>query len=207
MLYSEISFSIGRPDSLGADVYHNRRYPVTTADTLGTESQLLEPPQCAFIKFMVDFSRIIKATYLKLYTLDLTLEMTITVSGRIEQDLERWVETLPPALRPLNDVTQKRPLKAAMDPPYVKRQRLATTTREFTYPWNAEEVINNQGYHNSRILLFGPLLMRYSTAEGMSKEQLQGKITKCISSARLTIEIVYEIFQHQDFFRTWYVSS
>jgi hypothetical protein len=49
-------------------------------------------------------------------------------------------------------------------------------------------------------------LTRYAVVEGMSKEQRQEKITKCLTSARLTIEIVYDIFQHQDFFRTWYGS-
>jgi hypothetical protein len=87
---------------------------------------------------MVDFSRIMKAVGLKLYMVDLTLDTAMLVSGQIEQDLEKWVEGLPRALRPLNEVGQKRPLKAAIDPPYVKRQRLATTTRKCACPWREE---------------------------------------------------------------------
>jgi hypothetical protein len=133
-----MSFSIGRPDSLGADLYHNRRYPITAQDTSATGLHLLEPPHCAFIKYMVHFSRIMKAVCLSLYMVDLTLETAMVVSGQIEQDLERWVEGLPRALRPLNAVGQKRPLKAAIDPPYIKRQRLATTTRKCACHWREQ---------------------------------------------------------------------
>jgi hypothetical protein len=79
---------------------------------------------------MVDISRLIRTICVNIYMLNLTLEKTIAVAAQIEQDIERWVETLPPELRPLTEVGQRRPLKAAMVPQYVKRQRLATTTRE-----------------------------------------------------------------------------
>ncbi|OGE47467.1 hypothetical protein PENARI_c043G10213 [Penicillium arizonense] len=189
----ELAFSMGRPDTLGADVYHNRRYPITTGDPFndGRASELLEPPQCAIIKHMVDISRLIRTICVNIYMLNLTLEKTTAVAAQIEQNIERWVETLPPELRPLIEVGQRRPLKAAMVPQYVKRQRLATTTR----------------YHNLRILLFGRLLMKSSMAERASNAQLQEQIGKCLDSARLTIEIVYEIFQHQDFFRTWFYNT
>lgn len=133
MAYRELAFSIGRPDALGADIYHNRRFPIVAGDQLsaGTASEFLEPPQCAIIKYMVDFSRITKAIYVNIYLSDLTLERAITVGCQIEQDLERWVDNLPSGLRPLNQASQKRPLKAAMEPQYLKRQKLATTTREF----------------------------------------------------------------------------
>ncbi|KAL3478705.1 hypothetical protein BJX99DRAFT_223605 [Aspergillus californicus] len=192
-LETELAFSIGRPDTLGADVYHNRRYPMSTGDPLsmGTVPELLEPPECAMIRYMVDFSRIVRAICLDIYMSSLTLDRAITVAGQIEQDIERWVAYLPPVLRPLIEVGQKRPLKAVMDPQYVKRQRLATTTR----------------YHNLRILLFGPLLMKSSMAERTSNGPLQEQIIKCLDSARLTIEIIYEFFQHQEFFRTWFFNT
>ncbi|KAJ5814626.1 C6 transcription factor [Penicillium riverlandense] len=138
-LETEMAFSIGRPDTLGADIYHNRHYPIVAGDPLsvGTAPGLLEPPQSAIIKYMVDFSRITKAICLNIYMSDLTLERAIATGGQIEQDLERWVESLPPALRPLNEE----------------------------------------------------------------------KITKCLNSASLTIEIVYETFQHHDFFRTWFYNT
>jgi ferritin-like metal-binding protein YciE len=47
--------------------------------------------------------------------------------------------------------------------------------------------------------------MKSSMAERASNAELREQISKCLDSARLTIEIIYEIFQHQDFFRTWYV--
>ncbi|KAL6230897.1 fungal-specific transcription factor domain-containing protein [Aspergillus navahoensis] len=189
----ELAFSMGRPDTLGADVYHNRQYPITTGDPsdVGTALDLREPPHCAIIKHMVDISMLMRAICINIYMLNLTLEKTIHVAAQIEQDIERWVENLPPELRPLTEVGQRRPLKTAMVPQYVKRQRLATTTR----------------YHNLRILLFGRLLMKSSMAERASNAQIQEQIGKCLDSARLTIEIIYETFQHQDFFRTWFYNT
>lgn len=47
--------------------------------------------------------------------------------------------------------------------------------------------------------------MKASQVERTSNAQLQEQIAKCLNSARVTIEIVYDVLQHQDFFRTWYV--
>lgn len=135
---------MGRPDTLGADVYHNRRYPKTTGDPLmvGTARELLEPPQCAIIEHMVNISRLIRAICVNVYMLNLPLEKMIVVAGQIEQDIERWVDTLPLELRPLIEVGQKQPLKSSMVPQYVKRQRLATTIRESRSPRNIHQAIN-----------------------------------------------------------------
>ncbi|KAJ5802099.1 uncharacterized protein N7503_004549 [Penicillium pulvis] len=192
-LETEIAFSLGRPDTLGPDQYHNRHYPIIVGDHLSAKapSGLLEQPDCAIIKYMVDLSRITKSICLDIYLSDSTLEESVMLGGQIEQDLECWVESLPSALRPLNQTGQRRPLKAAIEPQYVKKQRLATTIR----------------YHNLRILLFGPLLMKSSTTEHSSTIELQRKIKNCLDSARLTIEIIYETYQHQEFFRTWYYNT
>lgn len=135
MVFSEMAFSLGRPDTLGPDQYHNRQYPIIVGDHLSVEtpSGLLEQPECAIIKYMVDLSRITKSICLDIYLSDSTLERTVILGSRIEQDLECWVESLPPALRPLNQTGQRRPLKAAIEPQYVKKQRLATTIRKFAY--------------------------------------------------------------------------
>lgn len=95
---SELAFAMSRPDTLGADVYHNRRYSITIGDPLSvaTAPELLEPQQCAIIKHMVDISRLIRTICMNVYMLDLTLERTITVATKIEQDIELWVKNLPP---------------------------------------------------------------------------------------------------------------
>ncbi|KAJ6006715.1 hypothetical protein N7451_004659 [Penicillium sp. IBT 35674x] len=130
-LETEMAFSLGRPDTLGADRYHNRHYPIIAGDPLSVEtpSGLLEQPDCAIIKYMVDLSRITKSICLDIYLSDSTLERALISGCRIEQDLELWVGSLPPALRPLNQTGQRRPLKAAIEPQYIKKQRLATTIR------------------------------------------------------------------------------
>ncbi|KAJ3544096.1 hypothetical protein NM208_g3236 [Fusarium decemcellulare] len=188
-LYSleiEMSSAVGRPDSLGADVYHNRPYPAIKGDPAycGRSPELMESPSCAMIKAMVDFSRIIKAVILGIYLADSTLEQAIDKSRKIEQDLERWLENLPVEIRPNRNHVQPRPLKATKDPQYAKKQRLVLKIR----------------YHNVRILLFGFFLTRSSTLEREAALGLQDEFSKCVDSAKQTIEIIYDAYQYHDFF-------
>lgn len=49
---------MGRPDTLGADLYHNRRFPLTEValSAGGRDLELLDHAHCAIIKCMVDLS-------------------------------------------------------------------------------------------------------------------------------------------------------
>lgn len=127
---------MGRPDTLGADLYHNRPFSVTIyswkeTTATGTGHELLEPAQVAILEFMVDFSRIIRRIRLELYvpqspaTVDLGLALQYAAS--IEQDLDRWLGHLPEAIRPLGDSAQDTSLKSAKVPQYVKKQKLVLT--------------------------------------------------------------------------------
>ncbi|KAF4460529.1 hypothetical protein FALBO_12685, partial [Fusarium albosuccineum] len=189
----EMSSAVGRPDSLGADVYHNRHYPAIKGDPACCEQspELMESPSCAMIKAMVDFTRIIKAVILGIYLADSTLDQAISKSRKIEQDLERWLENLPVEIRPNRNHVQARPLKATKDPQYAKKQRLVLKIR----------------YHNVRILLFGFFLTRSSTLDREAALGLQDEFVKCVDSAKQTIEIIYEAYQYHDFFRTWFYNT
>lgn len=52
--------------------------------------------------------------------------------------------------------------------------------------------------------MFGSLLINSSPGERASVSASEG-IQKCLDSAKQTIDIIYHIYQHHDFFRTWYV--
>jgi hypothetical protein len=55
------------------------------------------------------------------------------------------------------------------------------------------------------ILLFGSLLLDTSLDERRYVAGSSEAIQKCLDSATKTIELIYQTYQHNDFFRTWYV--
>lgn len=133
---SEMSFAMGRPDSLGADKYHNRMFPVITDGTPAdaTHNQLLEPSHCAIIKCMVDFSRITRSVCLNIYLSESPAPATIDVVQQIEQDLDHWVKSVPEAIRPDPRHGPSTSLRSAKDPQWVKRQRLVLNIRSSDCP-------------------------------------------------------------------------
>jgi hypothetical protein len=191
MQHREVSFSIGRPDTLGADIYHNRTLPLVRGNlnpSQPDDSPLLEPPHCAIISCMVTFSKITRTVCQKIYLSNAALPDIMALSNQIERELDTWLESLPEAIRPQLH-QQGSSLKGARDAQWVKRQRLVLNIR----------------YHNLRILLFGSLLLRSSHAERLSVPGCQENILKCLDSAKQTINIIYQTYEHNDFFRTWYV--
>mgnify|MGYP007115602912 CR=1 FL=1 len=124
---------MGRPDSLGADVYHNRRYPAIKGDPASCECppELLEPPYCAIIKAMVQFSRITKNVILSIYLADSTLQQSVVLARQIEQDLEHWLRALPEQIRPEKNKDEARSLKTIKDPQYAKKQKLVLKIRKY----------------------------------------------------------------------------
>lgn len=189
-LETEMSFAMGRPDTLGADLYHNQRYPLIRDVDVGEPDQL-EPPHCAIIKSMVDFSRIIRQVCLGVYLTEFNLDRTLDTAIQLEQTLNHWILALPEDIRPRLYVDMIPSLQDARAPRWVKRQRLVLTIR----------------YHNLRILMFGTLLLRSTKEERMAVPASQEGIQKCLDSAKRTVEIIYETLQHNDFFRTWFYNT
>ena len=133
---------MGRPDTLGADAYHNQRFPTVLGSsgesTSTSENRSVEPPYCGIIKSMVDFSRIIRSICLGVYLpeIERTLSKTVAVAKKIEEDLENWVDSLPESIRPTKNPAQlPRCLRNAKEPNWVKRQRLVLTIRRFPCVW------------------------------------------------------------------------
>jgi hypothetical protein len=60
------------------------------------------------------------------------------------------------------------------------------------------------------MLLFASFLTAAASLDRSSISEAsiyQENISKCLESARQTIEIIYETYRHHDFFRTWYYNT
>ncbi|KAI9172762.1 transcriptional regulatory protein [Paramyrothecium foliicola] len=194
-LYSlevEMSFSMGRPDTLGADSYHNRRFPVIRDDKQSPAgpSGLLEHPYCAIIKSMVDLSRIIKTIGSDIYNCQAMSLRTVGLAFRLIEHLEQWVESLPLTIRPPKQPRDLMSLQYARDPQWARRQRLVLTLR----------------YLNLRILTFGSFILAPTSEQRtalLSLSDAQAGMAISIEAAKHTIEIIYTMYQHSEYFRTW----
>lgn len=127
---------MGRPDTLGVDLYHNRQYPQIQEEASNSVQNLnmLEPPQCAIIKCMVDFSRITRTVCLGIYLSASPPQRNLSLAHRIEQDLDNWLDQLPASIRPSRSYESERSLKSIKDALWMKRQRLVLSIRESRLP-------------------------------------------------------------------------
>lgn len=126
---------MGRPDTLGADMHHNRRFPITESrevvDNSGT-CEMLEHPSCSIIKCMVNLSRITKDICQNIYLSGITVPSAVHLAYRIENNLERWVQTLPEEIRPTELSGSLPSLRKARDHQWMKRQRLVLSLSSST---------------------------------------------------------------------------
>jgi hypothetical protein len=112
-----MSFSVGRPDTLGMDEYHNLLPPDR------------DDSEYAMIPCMVEFSRIIRRVSVEIYHSKLTLQEKTQYALNIERQLDQWVAQLPAKIRP--QVSGERSsLGALRDPKWSRRQRLVLGIRK-----------------------------------------------------------------------------
>jgi hypothetical protein len=151
--------------------------------------EMLEPPHCAIIGFMVDLSRITRNICHRIYLSNPSIPDMIGLANEIEIELDSWLTRLPVTVRPSvhNQVQQKSSLRSIKDGVWAKRQKLVLSIR----------------YYNLKILLFSSLLMKSTSAERESIPGCLDNTRKCLESARQTITIIYQTYAHNDFFQTW----
>ncbi|PYI20698.1 hypothetical protein BO99DRAFT_421393 [Aspergillus violaceofuscus CBS 115571] len=106
----EMSFSVGRPDTLGMDEYHNRALPER------------DESEYAIIPWMVDFAQIIRRVSVQIYHSRITLQEKLHLALQIETELDRWMARLPDRLKP--DMMERATGGALRDPKWARRQRL-----------------------------------------------------------------------------------
>ncbi|KAK2739894.1 hypothetical protein FQN55_009067 [Onygenales sp. PD_40] len=159
----EMSFSLGRPDTLGMDEYHNRRIPEP------------DDSEYAIIPCMVTFAHIIRKVSIGIYHSNSPVEDTISLALEIEEELDLWLRNLPDNIRP----SPLRPphMGALKEPKWCRRQRLVLEIR----------------YHNVKMLLFRPYLSYYIQNQKLAPDIVKTVVDKCLSSARRTIEIIFAV--------------
>ncbi|KAL4933074.1 uncharacterized protein BDV17DRAFT_279347 [Aspergillus undulatus] len=233
--YGEMSFSLGRPDTLGLDDYHNR--PLPARDT----------SQHAIIPWMVDFARITRKVSVQIYHRRLSLHEKLTVALAIEAELDAWMAGLPVWIRPDfisssgsggsrngdgngNGADREKERNDLKDPKWARRQRLVLGIR----------------YYNVKTLLFRPFLRHATTLEARARVRttsapkagfatrhpapagspatsqssaptlnlnhettthLTTTIHKCLSAARNTISVIHDIYRVHTFFRCWWYNT
>jgi hypothetical protein len=106
----EMSFSLGRPDTLGMDAYHNRRLPE------------IDDSEFAIIPLMVDFAQIIRRVSVIIYHTRSTWQEKMIQACQIERELETWVARLPERIKPFSP--RERVLWSLKEPKWCRRQRL-----------------------------------------------------------------------------------
>ncbi|KAL4916863.1 RmlC-like cupin domain-containing protein [Aspergillus aurantiobrunneus] len=195
----EMSFSLGRPDTLGLDDYHNRPLP------------LRDDSLYAIIPWMVDFAHITRKVSVQIYHRRLTLQEKLAVALGIETELDSWMAQLPDRLRP--DFIPGGGRNDLKDPKWARRQRLVLGIR----------------YYNVKTLLFRPFLRystglgnrpRSRAGERSAAEteadadtshsiatQLGQTISKCLDAAQNTISVIHDIYRVHTFFRCWWYNT
>ncbi|KAJ9635535.1 hypothetical protein H2199_008538 [Coniosporium tulheliwenetii] len=90
-LYSleiELSFALGRPDTLGIDDFHNRPMPA------------IDDSEVAIITSMIELARIMRTISVSIYLPRLSLAEKLTRASGIEASMDAWVVRLPKIIRP-----------------------------------------------------------------------------------------------------------
>lgn len=124
----EMSFSLGRPDTLGMDEYHNRSQP-------GRE----EVCDSTVIPIMVDCARIVRSVSIDIYHSGVSTHERLQRSLQIESRLDAWLEELPEILQPSFGRSRQQqqqglvPISSLRDPKWSRRQRLVLEIRAFFY--------------------------------------------------------------------------
>ncbi|XHG09756.1 hypothetical protein AWENTII_012797 [Aspergillus wentii] len=174
----EMSFSVGRPDTLGMDEYHNRALPER------------DDSEYAIIPHMVDFAQIIRKVSIQIYHSRITLQDKLQIALQIETEMDRWVTRLPDRLKP--DIWGDRPSGDALrDPKWARRQRLVLGIR----------------YCYVKMLLFRPFLSHFTRKLRHTPAELEETIAKCLDSAIKTIEVIHDIYRIHTFFRCWWYNT
>lgn len=110
-----MSFSLGRPDSLGLDDYHNRQLPP------------LQDNETGILTLMIRFARLTRKVSISIYLKESSVQDKAIIAAQIETEMEDWLNTLPEKVRPT--LKKESDIKNLRDPQWARRQRLALTYR------------------------------------------------------------------------------
>ena len=125
----EISFFLGRPDSLGDDCHHNRAFPSAQpkSNVSGPESTL-GVSEIDIIPLLARLFQICRSIPTKLYTSSTDCLTKLQNVGNFDRELDLWLESAPRNIRPLKHSASAASLDIGSELPYVRKQRLVLGT-------------------------------------------------------------------------------
>ncbi|KAJ5154352.1 transcriptional regulator family: Fungal Specific TF [Penicillium coprophilum] len=174
----EMSFSVGRPDTLGMDEYHTRSIP------------LRDDSEFAIIPWMIDFAQIIRQVSVQIYHSRISLEDKLQLALQIEMEMDRWLARLPEMIKP--DISGHVMFRSALrDPKWARRQRLVLGTR----------------YYTVKMLLFRPFLSHFKRKLRNAPSELDQTFNKCLDSAMKALQLVHDIYRVHTFFSCWWYNT
>jgi len=180
-LYSleiEMSFSLGRPDSLGQDDYHNQIVPPIN----GSETDI--------IGLMIPFARIVRRVSVFIYLSGSSVRDQTSKAFGLEEQLDQWFAGLPEKLRQEPGVGQNT-LRLMKDPEWARRQRIVLELRHL----------------NVKMILFRPFLICATRNTRQGTPALDMAVSKCVQAAKSSIELMHATFCKQSYFRTWWYNT
>lgn len=182
-----MSLSVGRPDTLGMDKFHNRTLPKR------------DDSESAIISWMVDFSQIIRKISVQIYHSRLSPHEKLQRALQIDAEMDRWFALLPDRIKP--DVRGQTFVRLR-EPKWARRQRLVLGIRKSS---EVLFILSNvvPGYCSMKTLLFGPFLRNCIHRLGDTPPELRQPISRCLDSAKKTIEVIYNTYTAHTFFRSW----
>lgn len=127
----ELSFSLGRPDSIGADGFHNRPFPRTQQLSQHEEGQgvaSFEPPEVQIIELLARLSRITREVSFKLYSSTAAPSVKVQCVREIDAALESWLDSVPPPIRPSQKAASAGLATMTKQLPHMRKQRLVLGT-------------------------------------------------------------------------------
>jgi len=180
-LYSleiEMSFSLGRPDSLGLDDYHNQAVPTIN----GSETDI--------IGLMIPFAQVVRKVSVFIYLSGSSVRDQTSKAFGLEQQLDQWFASLPEKLRPDPGVGQNT-LRLMKDPEWARRQRIVLELRHL----------------NVKMILFRPFLICATRNTRQGTPALDTAVSKCVQAAKSSIDLMHTTFCKQSYFRTWWYNT
>ncbi|KAM0249718.1 hypothetical protein ACHAQJ_008920 [Trichoderma viride] len=186
LIYSleiELSFALGRPDSLGYDLYHNRPFPLIKHRNDAEKGQ--DGPEVEIIEVLVKLAKITRDISAKLYNYPADMPSKLQYIRETDRKLRSWLASVPQPISPSRHPTSSGFLALTRHSQYIMKQRLVLGTK----------------YYNIRMLLHASHIGTASAED--SKENM----LVCIDSAKSCIDLIYENYCNHDFFRTWWFNS
>jgi hypothetical protein len=178
-LYSleiELSFTLGRLDMLGPDLYHNRP-PPPIADH-----------ENSIIPATIGLSKIMREISVGMYHRRSTLGDKLNQATHLERTMDEWLAQLPPRIRP-SSCQEVAPIGTLRDPYWPKLQMLILRIR----------------YLHVKTVLFYPFFLHAEKKlkDLDTPPELIAAAENCKDSAIAMIKLIHFTYRVHHFYRTW----